>query len=207
MARSEPIGSKIQLLVEGNDQRNFFEAFIDHLRLTDVQVQNFGGVNELRGFLLALVSAPGFRDTVQSVGIVRDAEKSARDAFRSVQDSLERAGLAVPDQPEERAGSSPAVAVLILPDGNQPGMLETLLCQSFAGDPEEACIDDFFRCVEALPGAFIQRPAKARARAYLATKPDPHLSVGVAARRSYWNLNHPVFERIQQFLSRLSAYA
>lgn len=202
MARPEPIGSKIQLLVEGNDQRNFFGAFIDHLRLTDVQVQNFGGVNELCGFLLALVSAPGFRDTVQSVGIVRDAEKSARDAFRSVQDSLKKAGLAVPDQPEERAGSSPAVAVLILPGGNQQeGMLETLLCQSFAGDPEEACIDDFFRCVEALSDVSIQRRAKARARSYLATKPEPHLSVGVAAKRGYWDLNHPVFERVQQFLS------
>lgn len=206
MAQPTEIKSKIQLLVEGNDQRNFFEAFIDHLSLTDVQVQNFGGVDDLRSFLSILVKRQGFRDTVQSVGIVRDAETSAQAAFQSAQSSLRKAGLVVPNRPEERAGSSPAVAVLILPDGNQPGMLETLLCQSFAGDPEEACIDDFFRCVEALSGVSIQRPDKARARAYLATKPDPHLSVGVAARRSYWNLNHPVFERIQQFLSRLSAY-
>ncbi len=203
MAQSAPIASTIQLLVEGNDQRNFFEAFIKHLSLTDVQIQNFGGVKELRGFLLALVSAPGFRDTVQSVGIVRDAETNARSAFQSVQCSLKNAGLPVPAQPEERAGSSPAATVLILPDGNQPGMLETVLCQSFAGAPEERCIDDFFRCVEPLPGASIQRPDKARAQAYLATKPDPHLSAGMAAKRSYWNLNHAAFGRIQQFLSGL----
>ena len=140
MAQPTEIKSKIQLLVEGNAQRNFFEAFIDHLSLTDVQVQNFGGVDDLRSFLSILVKRQGFRDTVQSVGIVRDAETSAQAAFQSAQSSLRKAGLVVPNRPEERAGSSPAVAVLILPDGNQPGMLETLLCQSFAGDPEKPAL-------------------------------------------------------------------
>ena len=44
MPRAEEIKSEIQLLVEGNDQRNFFEAFIDHLSLENIQIQNFGGV-------------------------------------------------------------------------------------------------------------------------------------------------------------------
>ena len=71
------IESPVQLLVKGNDQRNFFEAFIEHLSLENIQVQDFGGVSELRGFLRALVDAPDFRSAVQSVGIVRDAETSA----------------------------------------------------------------------------------------------------------------------------------
>ncbi len=82
------IKSEIQLLVEGNDQRNFFEAFIDHLSLENIQIQNFGGVRELRDFLDGLVSATGFRQIVQSLGIVRDAETSAGSAFQSVQSSL-----------------------------------------------------------------------------------------------------------------------
>lgn len=44
------IDSGVQLLVEGNDQRNFFEAFIDHLSLKNIQVRNYGGVNDLRRF-------------------------------------------------------------------------------------------------------------------------------------------------------------
>ena len=32
-----PITSDVQLLVEGNDQRNFFEALVEHLKLPDVQ--------------------------------------------------------------------------------------------------------------------------------------------------------------------------
>ena len=183
--------SPIQLLVEGNDQRNFFEAFIEHLSLDNIQIQNFGGVNELRGFLLALANAPGFRETVQSVGIVRDAETSAQGAFQSVQGSLSNAGLPVPNQPERCAGSSPATTVLILPGNNRPGMLETLLCQSFGGSQEEACINAFFDCVEAIPKVSINNPDKARAYAYLTTKPTPHHSVGMAAKQSYWDLKPP----------------
>ena len=90
MPRAEEIKSAIQLLVEGNDPRNFFEAFVEHLSLANIQIQNFGGIYELRGFLSALVNAPGFQ-IVQSIGIVRDAETSAERAFQSVQSSLERA--------------------------------------------------------------------------------------------------------------------
>lgn len=203
MPEPNTIESKIQLLVEGNDQRNFFEAFIDHLSLADIQIQNFGGVTDLRPFLSILVKRSGFRETVQSVGIVRDAETSAQAAFQSVQSSLSNAGLPVPNQPERRAGSSPAVTVLILPGNNRTGMLETLLNETFANTPVDDCINAFFGCVEDASGVPIQRPYKARAQTYLATKPEPHLSVGVAAKRAYWDLNHPVFDQLRQFLRAL----
>ena len=82
-------------------------------------------------------------------------------------------------------------------------MLETLLCQSFVGTPEEACINAFFDCVEAIPAVSINNPDKARAYAYLTTKPNPHHSVGMAAKQNYWNLDHNVFVRVQQFLRTL----
>lgn len=192
----------VQLLVEGNDQRNFFEAFLDHLSRSDVQVHDFGGVDDLREFLRALVDAPGFKETVQSVGIVRDAERCAASALQSVQSSVENARLLVPARPGERTGANPAVTVLILPDGSHAGMLETLLCESFADTPVDECINAFFECAEAL-GESVNRPHKARARAYLATKPDPHLSVGVAAKRGYWNLDHDAFGNVRDFLTKL----
>ena len=69
------IEEPIQLLVEGKDQQNFFLAFLKHLKLQDKpQIQDFGGVGELRGFLEALVNSPGF-GSVTSMGIVRDAEE------------------------------------------------------------------------------------------------------------------------------------
>ena len=195
------IDSGIQLLVEGNDQRNFFEAFKAHLSLPNIQIQNFGGVDELRTFLPALVNMARFH-TVSSVGIVRDAEESGASAFQSVQSSLRNAGLSLPDRPEERTAASPAVTVMILPGGAQGGMLETLLCETFEGSPMDGCIDGFFACAEALPGS-VARSDKARAHAYLATQAKPHLSVGVAAKNGYWDLNHSAFGSVRSFLGAL----
>ena len=203
MPEPNTIESRIQLLVEGNDQRNFFEAFIDHLSLADIQIQNFGGVTDLRPFLSILVKRSGFRGTVQSVGIVRDAETSAQAAFQSVQSSLRNAGLPVPSRPKDRTGGSPAVTVLILPGNNRTGMLETLLNETFADTPEEACINAFFDCVETISTVSITNPDKARAYAYLTTKPNPHHSVGMAAKQNYWDLDHPVFDQLRQFLTAL----
>ena len=204
MPRAKEIKSAIQLLVEGNDPRNFFEAFVEHLSLADIQIQNFGGIYELRGFLRALVNAPDFQ-TVQSIGIIRDAETSAERAFQSVQSSLERAKLPVPDSLAERTDTSPAVTVLILPGDSRQGMLETLLCESFADTSVDHCINDFFKCVESLPDVSIERSDKARAHAYLTTKPNPHFSVGVAAKNDYWDLNHSVFSTVRNFLQTIAA--
>ena len=204
MPKAEEIKSAIQILVEGNDPRNFFEAFIEHLALANIQIQNFGGVSELSSFLRALVNAPDFQ-TVQSIGIVRDAETSAERAFQSVQSSLERARLPMPDNPAERTDANPAVTVLILPGDSRQGMLETLLCESFADTSVDHCIDDFFECVESLPDASIERSDKARAHAYLTTKPNPHFSVGVAAKNDYWDLNHSVFSTVRDFLRMIAA--
>lgn len=204
MAKPQNIKSNVQLLVEGNDQVNFFRAFVDHLALGNVQLQNYGGVQELRNFLPALASMSEFR-TVESVGIVRDAETSARSAFQSVQSSLSRSGLTVPDSPSMPSGNSPAVNVLILPGNGRHGMLETLLCETFADTPQDDCINQFFECIAAIKDTeVVRRPDKARAWAYLTTKPDPHHSVGFAASKGYWgDLDQPVFSGIRDFLSSL----
>ena len=131
MPNPQQVNTSIQLLVEGNDQRNFFRAIINHIGISGVQIQNFGGVTELRDFLSALVNQDDFYETVKSVGIARDAEESAQSAFQSVQSSLRNAGLPAPARPMESVGDSPAVNVLILPDDSRPGMLEPLLCETF----------------------------------------------------------------------------
>ena len=204
MARPNQIEKRKQLLVEGNDYRNFFQALIDHLEIQDLQIQNFGGVSELGGFLSAFVIMPNFA-TVTSIGVVRDAETSATSAFQSVQSSLHGAGLTVPEGSGERDRSIDPLAttVLILPGGNKPGMLETLLCATFAESRVNRCIDDFFRCVEERTNGTVTRPEKARAHAYLATQPEPNVSVGVAAKKGYWDLNHASLSKVRSFMLEL----
>ena len=203
MAASEQIEAGIQLLVEGNDQRNFFEAFRRHLSLDNIQIRNYKGGQDLREYLKGFVKIEGF-EAVHSLGVVRDAENSAENTFRSVQGSLRDVGLAVPDYPALRSGENPAVGVLILPDNIRPGMLETLLCETFVGTPRDHCIEAFFQCISALDVDAVKRPDKARAWAYLTTQPDPHHSVGFATMKGYWgDLDQPVFEGIRDFLRSL----
>ena len=192
-----------QLLVEGKDQENFFEAFVRHLKISDdVQIQNFGGVNELSGFLGAFVKMPDFQ-SVQSIGIVRDAEKSEHGAFQSIQSSLKKANLPVPDTVGTPSAGDPAVAVLVLPGDGNPGMLESVLCRAFNNQEVNRCIADFFECVEALSDEPIRNRDKARAFVYLTTTPNVHHSVGVAAKAGVWDLDHRAFDRVRDFLIAL----
>ena len=198
----EFIERKTQLLVEGNDQRNFFEALARRLSLPAIQVQNYGGVDELRAFLRVFVALPGFAK-VRSMGIVRDAEgKSAVSAFDSVRSSLESAGLSAPERAGARNPGPPTVTVFILPDNENPGMLETLLRKSFANTLEDRCVDAYIECLRET-GIPVDRPDKARVHAWLASRPDPHVSAGVAAQKGYWNFNHPAFDDLRAFLSGL----
>ena len=201
MALPTKIERPIQLLVEGKAEQNFFRAFAQHLGFQNrPQIQEFGGVDGLPGFLQGFVKSPGF-DSVTSIGIVRDAEESAAAARQSVEASLRNAGLPEPGSAE--GGGAPEVHVLILPDGEEPGMIETLLCRSVAEEAVMTCVDDFFECVGGLPDVNILNPHKSRAQAYLATRPTPGVSVGVAAQKGYWPLDHDVFAEVRKFLAGL----
>lgn len=198
-----PINRKTQLLVEGNDERNFFVAMFRHLSLDGVQIQNFGGVDNLRDFLATFARLDDVFEDVESVGIVRDAEISAESAFQSVQGALRNADMVVPTAPGVKADGSPSVSVFILPDNESGGMLETLLCRTFENTPMNGCIDDFLDCVSDETSERLRRPEKSRAHAYIATTPEPQVSVGVAAQRGYWNLDHAAFDGVRRFLQSL----
>lgn len=192
-----------QLLVEGKDQKNFFEKMLSHIGKHDsVEVHDFGGVTDLKEFLAAFVQRSGF-DRVESLGVIRDAEKTAGGAFESVRHGLDAAGLPMPDAIGNSAGGvgSPTVAVFIL--GGDGGMLETLLNLTVAEEREQECVNLFLECVERVSGAPIGRPQKARAHAWIATRDHPEVSVGVAAQKGYWRLEHPALEELRRFLGRL----
>ena len=197
------IESNVQLIVEGRDQVGFSQALLRHLGIAGAQIHDFGGVSQLRGFLGGFMVSDGF-SKVEHIGVIRDAEGSAEDAFRSVQNTLDSVGLSVPTQPEERAGSRPSVSVLILPGDSQSGMLETLLCQSFAETPANGCIDEFLECMGAVSDVSIANPDKARVFAYLAATPRPRHSVGVAAQQGQWDLDHSAFDGVRRFLGELA---
>lgn len=193
----------IQLLVEGKDGMNWFRALVRHMGVEGVDVQNYGSVSELRSFLKMFAKAPGFVN-VTAVGIVRDAEENpASDALASVRGALDNAGLPAPSVPDTIADGPPHVSVLILPDGESPGMLESVLGETVRGTPVADCIDEFLKCAERDGESEIRRPQKAFVHAFLSTRPDPHVSVGVTAQKGYWDFDHPVLDGVRSFLSAL----
>ena len=157
------------LLVEGKDEVELFEKLLTDLGLVDVDIRDIMGKTKYRKNIEALPRLSGFGE-VTSVGIVTDADKQPKGTFDSVCDALGAAGLPKPTAPLQPVGDAPQVMVMILPDGETPGMLEDLCLESVADDPAMSCVEEYFRCLEgrleagALPG----NPSKARVRAFLA---------------------------------------
>ena len=203
-SKSKPLAvtHPTQLLVEGRDLWNFADAQLIDLGRDDVDIQNFGGVTDLPEFLAALVAAPNFH-AVTSIGIIRDAERSATSALSSVRSACRSANLPEPGQVAEPAGNGPSVTVLVLPDGENPGMLETLLWRTVEGNSEAQCVEEFLACVERISDRSVTNRDKARMHAWIATQKRPEVSVGVAARNGYLNLNHVTLTGVRSFLRDL----
>lgn len=200
MPEPVPLVESAQLLVDGRDAVEFFRAFLAELTLPSIQVQNYGGNNELRGFLKALRNQAGFETIVRSLKIIRDAEVDAGAAFQSVCSALAGANLPVPSRPLAPVGPRPLVNVLILPESAVPGMLESRCLRAVEDDPAMECIEQYFQCVEARMGRLPRMMPKARVQTFLASRERPGLRLGQAARAGYWPWDSPALQHVRQFL-------
>ena len=156
------------LLVEGKDEVELFSKLIADLDLVDIEVRDVKGKTRFRDRLEVLIEGPG-HEIITSVGIIRDADKNPAGAFESICGALEDVGLPRPTAPLQPAGDAPQVMVMILPDGETPGMLEDLCLESVSEDPAMLCVDEYFRCLEERLEMLPRNPSKARVRAFLAS--------------------------------------
>lgn len=189
-------------VVEGKDDKNFFEALIEHLGLPNIQVEDIGGKTQLRDRLKALVQTPGFAE-VTSLGVIRDANNDHAAAFRSVCRALENANLPVPERPWSAVGDEPKVVVMILPRENENGMLEDLCLEAVNSDPAVPCVDQYFECLKRKD---LDRPdniSKAKIHTFLASRHRPDLRLGEAAKKGYWPFEDTVFEEIKTLLRQI----
>ncbi len=191
-----------QLLVEGKDAEVFLGALLKHMELTGIQIQNFGGKDELRGFLKALCVASGFVDVI-SLAIVRDAEIDPGATFQSICDGLRAADLPIPERTMVQVEGRPQVSIMILPDATTEGMLETLCLRSVRDDPAMKCVERYFECLEQQVGSRPSNMDKARLQAFLSSRARPGLLLGQAAHRGYWPWGSPVFDQVKQFLQQI----
>jgi|GEM_PF-2767654 len=198
-----PIASAGQLLVEGRVPEMFFREMVAAYGVAgQVEVRTFGDVSKdtLQTYLGLFCQKAAFRERVQRLGIIRDAEaKSASDALASVRSAIEgfngenpSYALPVPSHLGVATGGQearPQVSVFVLPDCSRAGMLETLCLEAVAetelasSTPVLPCVDEFFACLRR-QGRRPNNDFKARMAGYLlaADVMDPQL--GRAAQAS-----------------------
>ena len=192
------------VIVEGADELRIFQSLSEHLGLNDIQFIPAGSVERIRSRISAVLDTQEPMGILQSLGVVRDADENAENAFRSVCDSLSANGLPVPGNALEIAagvGDNPNTIALILPHGQPAGALEDVCLASVANDPMMPCIEDFMSCVERIDDnpRSSGNNAKTRLQAYLATRRRPRRMMGETG----WNFHAQAFEPMRRFLEML----
>jgi hypothetical protein len=143
---ASPIQLDTVLLVEGRDTYEFVIALLAELGVPNlIEVRDGGGTakratGDFEQYLGLLPTINGF-DKVEALGILRDTETNPAQAFQDVCKALTTAGLPVPHSALQPTQSVPRVTIMLLPDPQSPGMLETLCWRSLASSPIVPCVE------------------------------------------------------------------
>ena len=192
-----------QLLVEGRNEEEFLREFLKYLTIEGIQVQGYGGKDNLGNFVSNLVDVVGF-DSVESIGVIQDADQCAQSALESVKGRLLNASLPVPSTFLIPSGESPTTRIFVMPDNSGNGALEDLCLSAVTDDPAMPCVNEFMECLtQRAVSPPENRKAKARMQAFLASRNDPDSRLGIAAARGYFEWSHPSFSILAEFLRAL----
>ncbi len=206
-----PKENEIQLpkliIVEGNHERDFFSAWLRHLKLTDIQILPIGGKTKLSGNLKLLVKQARFSQ-VETILIVRDADDNPGGAFQSVCSALSGVNLPIPELPEQyMTQNNLKIVVIIMPCNGRNGALEEILFETAETDPLfPAAIEFINNATNTLnppstrPAPPVHKMGKAKIHAFLATFEEPDKDPGKAALDGVWNFDHPALNPIRGIL-------
>ncbi len=200
-----PIEKSHLLIVEGKDDKSFFEALAKNIDIYEkLQIMITEGNPPYTDKIEAITKLPGFFKVI-IMGIVRDADKNASDCLRSIQGALRKNDLPAPDTPLSiaRMEDKPAITVMIMPDCESPGMLEDLCFRAIIDDPASDCVNQFFDCLEKNAMESPLNLPKSKLQAFLASRKKTVSGLGDAAKKGIFNWNNPVFDRVKDFLKQL----
>jgi len=209
--RWRSITARSVLVVEGEDERNFFDRLLRHIGLAGVQIESVGGKNQFPERLPALLRAPGFFEAdgspwVKNLAVVRD--KDGDNAFESIANIVKRAGLTPPDEHGAFSDGSPGVGIFVMPGETIDGtMLEDLCLKTVQDHEAMPCVEQFASCVGDLPSV-PRNMAKAKAQVFkaqvfLAAQTDTVDAVGLGAQKGYWDFDSPALAELKAFLEHL----
>lgn len=206
MSERTPITSKKLIVAEGKHAEQFLRwACRVYRNREDVQVQDGGGVRELRIYLRTLKNVEGF-DQLETLVVARDAEGCADDASRSIRDAFRELALPIPDNPFSYTGTESKRTAFILFPGPEAkeGILEDLCLKIVSDDPILSCVEEYLSCVKTKnPNLTSTYDSKRKISTFLAGKEDKDLigtNPGEAANGNAWNAEHPAMAPFKQVL-------
>lgn len=206
MAACTSITSKKLIVTEGKHAEQFLRwACRKYRGGQDVQVQDGGGVSELRRYLRTLKTIEGF-DQLETLVVARDAESSADDASQSIRDAFRELGLPIPDKAFSYASTnSKRTAFIIFPGpGSVHGTLEDLCLKIVSDDSILSCVDAYLVCIkEKNSNLTSTHDSKRKISTFLAGQEDKDLigtNPGEAANGNAWNAEHPAMVPFKQVL-------
>lgn len=186
---------------EGSGDQLVIQSLARHLNL-EVTVETTGGKDNLPNFLKSLQTRPEFaRQQVETMAILRDADRDAAAAFQSAQNFLRQSGFPAPDVNGTFSNTPLRVGVFIV-GVNGVGMIEDVCLNSVSDLPEFSCVDSYFACI-AERSARSNSSSKAKVRVWMASHDDYDYRVGKAAEKGYWPWASPAFDPLKNFLKAL----
>ncbi len=205
------IKSKKVLAVEGKDDKNFFDALLKHIGITDIDIHEVGGKDQFPKKLPALVNARGFSladgtSFVTHLAIIRDRDNDK--AFESISGIVENTGLTPPTKHSGFSNGEPKVGIFVMPGESIDGtMLEDLCLKTVENHKAMTCVNEYASCISTLEPTPKNIPkAKVqifKAQVFLASQPEIVDSVGLGAQKKYWDFDSSVLEELKKFLINL----
>ena len=194
------------LLVEGKDEEIFFEVLLERNNINYIQIISFQGRNNLNNNFKALMKTPGFAKVI-ALAIIQDADNNASDRFKSVSSVLKNNGYECPSKIGAFSSKEGIkTGIFVIADKGNQGMLESLCLNTIESNDIMKCIDNFMKCAKDSLSESYQPPKniwKARCRAFLSVMEENTPSLGIAAKKGYWNFNSDCLNSLIGFLKQI----
>lgn len=197
----EQIAKKKLVVVEGEDDKGFFIGLLDKVGAKDYFVVSMGGKDNFNKDLHLIAKRSDFSEITHLV-LIRD--RNGDDAFDSVVNILTRK-MGVSNVPSQSGGFSkgpPEIGVFIMPGKIEGYMLEDLCLKIVEEHPAMKCVNEFASCVSNLAPP-PRNLSKTKVQAFLAAQPEVANTIGLGARKGYWDFDSRCLEELKRFLGNL----
>jgi uncharacterized protein DUF3226 len=210
------------ILVEGSSDKAFFQALLKNRGINDFEVNspwdmgnNEEGEDAIKILLDLLPVHPNF-ENVKKIIIVVDSDNDPIEKFRKFQAIIQNTNVfsgksekyPVPTSLKNFASANncPDVAVVLLPDSNTNGAMETLCLQAAIPNYPKisTCIDNFVNCINANEWS-PQKNSKLKLRTLISSQypknPDLPTTRLWEVAPDIVPLNSPIFDNLANFLA------